>query len=147
MPRSARTELKGSLGHLLSQVRQQTIEAVERELLPLELTHAQFVVVAELANGMAHTPAEFCRLLNYDSGAMTRLLDRIEQKGFIRRVRSTEDRRSVGLELTDKGKELYPAIVPLIVGVNKRLLKNFSRTEAELLDQFLLRLLANAQCS
>ncbi len=132
-----------SVAHLIAQLRQKLVESVERELAPLGLTHAQFVVVAQLANGMAGTPVEFCRLLNYDSGAMTRLLDRIEEKGVIRRVRSSKDRRSVGLELTDKGRALYPSIVPLILGVNKRLLRGFSKSESQLLDQFLRRMLAN----
>lgn len=135
--------MKGSVAHLIAQIRQKLVESVEQELAPLGLTHAQFVVVVQLANGMAGTPAEFCRLLNYDSGAMTRLLDRIEEKGIIRRVRSTQDRRSVGLELTDKGHELYPSIVPLVLGVNNRLLQGFSKSETQMLEQFLQRMLAN----
>ncbi len=133
----------GSVAHLIAQIRQKLVESVETGLAPLGLTHAQFVVVVQLANGMAGTPAEFCRLLSYDSGAMTRLLDRIEEKGIIRRVRSSKDRRSVGLELTDKGLELYPSIVPVIQGVNKRLLRGFSKAEARTLEQFLQRMLAN----
>jgi len=135
--------IKGSVAHLIAQVRQKLVEAVEKELTPLGLTHAQFVVVAQLANGIARTPAEFCRSLNYDSGAMTRLLDRIEEKGIIRRVRSSKDRRSVEILLTDKGHELYPSIVPLILGVNKRLLQGLSKSEARMLEQFLQRILAN----
>lgn len=143
MKKAAEQGAKGSVAHLIAQIRQKLVESVERELAPLGLTHAQFVVVVQLANGMAGTPAEFCRLLNYDSGAMTRLLDRIEEKGIIRRVRSSKDRRSVGLELTDKGLELYPSIVPLILGVNKRLLQGFSKPESRMLEQFLQRMLSN----
>ena len=136
--------MKDSVAYLIAQTRHKLVESVEKELAPLGLTHAQFVVVVQLANGMAATPAEFCRLLNYDSGAMTRLLDRIEEKGIIRRVRSSKDRRSVGLELTDKGQELYPNIVPLVLGVNDRLLQGFSKSETQMLEQFLRRMLANA---
>lgn len=135
--------MKDSVAHLIVQIRQKVVESVESELTPLGLTHAQFVVLVQLANGMAGTPAEFCRLLDYDSGAMTRLLDRIEEKGIIRRVRSTEDRRSVGLELTDKGRKLYPRIVPLVLGVNNRLLQGFSKSETRMLEEFLHRMLAN----
>ena len=137
-------DMKDSPAHLIAQLRQKVVEAMEKELAPLGLTHAQFVVVVQLANGMAGTPAEFCRLLNYDSGAMSRLLDRIEEKGIIRRVRNAEDRRSVGLELTDKGKQLYPDIVPLVQEVNSRLLKDFSKSEVRTLELFLQRMLANA---
>ena len=38
-----------------------------------------------------------------DPGAMTRLLDRLEAKGFCRRLRSADDRRVVHIELTAEG--------------------------------------------
>ncbi len=49
--------------------------------------------------------AELSRVMSYDSGSMTRLLDRLEKKGFIVRTRSDADRRMVKLELTQQGHE------------------------------------------
>jgi DNA-binding MarR family transcriptional regulator len=39
------------------------------------------------------------------TGAVTTLLDRLEQKGYVRRVRDTVDRRRVLVELTDEARE------------------------------------------
>ena len=52
----------------------------------------------------ATTVAELARECQLDTGAMTRLLDRLEAKGLCRRVRSLADRRVVNIELTDEGR-------------------------------------------
>lgn len=44
--------------------------------------------------------------LKLDSGTLTPLLKRMEQKEFVSRVRSTIDERSVNISLTEKGKSL-----------------------------------------
>ena len=59
----------------------------------------QFAVLKHLAEGSARTAADLCRFLQYDTGAMTRILDRLEQKGLVRRERSREDRRAVVLRV------------------------------------------------
>ncbi|MGI4858907.1 MAG: MarR family winged helix-turn-helix transcriptional regulator [Janthinobacterium lividum] len=113
-------------------------------LAPLDLTAAQWGVVVSLAEGIASTPAELSRMLDYDPGAMTRLIDRLEKKEVVRRTRSTDDRRSVSLELTDRGRLLYPEILPVIVGVYNELLAGFTKDDADQLEGLLTRMLDNA---
>src|SRR4051812_42084347 len=115
-------DLRHSLGYLLTSVRQQWIDAVELELKPLDLTAAQYIVIINVGSGRAKTPVDLCRLLQYDTGAMTRLLDRIEAKGLIRRVAHGADRRCVALEMTPAGHELYPRLLEIVVEMNKRAL-------------------------
>jgi DNA-binding MarR family transcriptional regulator len=43
--------------------------------------------------------------------SMTGVIDRLEQMGLLERVRSTEDRRSVSVVLTAKGKEISKQLV------------------------------------
>src|SRR5690242_18185165 len=94
----------GELGFLVSAVRSAIWDSVDAELKPLDLSPAQFVVFNSIALGKGRTIGEFCRLLGYDSGAMTRLLDRMEKKGLIRRVTNPEDRRSYLIELTAESR-------------------------------------------
>jgi DNA-binding MarR family transcriptional regulator len=85
-----------------------------------------------------------CKILIYDPGAMTRLLDRLEKKGVLRRVRAKGDRRTVRLELTAEGKRLYPRILEALVDVFNRLLRGFSKSEVRQLEVLLKRMVANA---
>ncbi|MCH9829611.1 MAG: MarR family transcriptional regulator [Gammaproteobacteria bacterium] len=129
------------LGPLLVQLRGAVFNALEKKLAPLELTAAQFGVVVNLARGRAETPGELCRLMDYDRGAMTRLLDRIEGKEIIQRIRCRDDRRSVKLRLTEKGAGLVPQVMPLVYEVYRNGLKDFSISERDRLLEDLRKLL------
>ena len=134
----------GELGFLVSAVRSAIWNAVEAELEPLDISAAQFVVFNSIALGKGRTIGEFCRLLGYDSGAMTRLLDRIEKKGLIRRVNNPEDRRSYLVELTPESRAMFPLAKRRVELVFRRLLAGFSNAQAEELKHSLERILANA---
>ncbi len=48
--------------------------------------------------------------------SMTRLVDRLEERGLIERRRDDEDRRKVVATVTDEGRRLVSAVVPLLEG-------------------------------
>ena len=75
---------------------------------------------------------------------MTRLLDRLERKGVLRRARTADDRRAVRLELTADGNKLYPRILEALVQVFNRLLRGFTKSEVRQLEQLLTRIADNA---
>lgn len=140
------TTLRGGfLGYLLSQTRNASFRDLADELEPLGLTCAQFRVVAGIAHQRAHTLSEFARYLDYDSGAMKRLLDRVEEKGLIRRVPCPADRRALNLELTDAARDLYPQLMEAVSRVNQRMLQGFSAEEEKQLENMLLRIQANTR--
>jgi len=132
------------LGYLMARVRRTLLEALEAELAPLELSAPQAIVIIKTSLGEDAHAAEFCRDLQYDPGAMTRLLDRLEKRGFLRRVRSPRDRRAIRLELTEKGQAALPRIKVAAVTVFNRFLRGFTRSEARQLIGYLKRLMANA---
>ena len=94
-----------STGALMRQILNSVSQQVTRELEPKGLTNAQWVPMLKLYLGKASTVAELARVCQLDAGSMTRLLDRLEAKGFCRRIRSSEDRRVVNIELTPEGRE------------------------------------------
>lgn len=134
----------GELGFMVTSVRASIHDALERELAPYDLTTPQYVVLNCLAKGWGRTLSDFCRVLAYDSGAMTRLLDRIVAKGFIRRVENEADRRSYLIELTELGQAALPQALDATEVAMRRLLKGFSEDDAETLHKLLSRLLINA---
>jgi DNA-binding MarR family transcriptional regulator len=76
---------------------------------------------------------------------MTRMLDRLEAKGLIRRTRSSQDRRLMNLELTDHGRAAYPRMREISMSIANHFLHGFSKAEARALEGFLDRMLENAQ--
>jgi DNA-binding MarR family transcriptional regulator len=131
-----------SVGRLIGLVRKAILEKTAAQLAPLEISAAQWIVILLLAELPSITPAELCRKMDYDPGAMTRLIARLEHKGFVRRVPLADDRRSVGLELMPEGRALYPAIVQALASVHNQMLRGFGRAELQGLEGYLRRILA-----
>ena len=133
-----------SIGYLISKVRLELYSHVDRALAPHDMTAAQFSIMAHLAYELADSASALCSGMSYDPGAMTRMVDRLEAKGFVRRVRERDDRRKVRLELTREGRAAFPEMMERVVEVLNGLLKGFTRAEASQLQDFLKRMLANA---
>ena len=142
-----------SVGALLSRVKIEMLASLDRELAqdkrlaPLEMSAAQWIIIANLAAGPGDpkSAADLCKVISYDAGAMTRMLDRLEAKGLIRRTRSSQDRRLMNLELTEEGRAAYPRMREISMAVANRFLRGFTKAEARQLEGFLNRMLDNAQ--
>lgn len=94
------------LGMLLGRTEQLKNRILDTHLMPYGVTAPQFKVLVMIAQFGAETPADLCRMLSLDSGSMTRMLDRLEQKDLVARTRSEADRRQVRLVLTQDGHKL-----------------------------------------
>jgi MarR family multiple antibiotic resistance transcriptional regulator len=133
------------IGHLISRARSALLTGLDGELEPFGLTGAQFAVLKNVADGTADTAADLCRTMHYDTGSMTRMLDRLEEKSVLRRERCTEDRRVVYLRISDTGNELLPQLRAAAMNVLERHLAGFSPAEVDTLKQFLVRMIENGQ--
>ena len=136
-------QLTSSLGYYLTKARNVLVERTDRAVKPLGLTAQQIGVILMLSSGRASTPFELSRTMSYDSGSMTRLLDRLEKKGFVVRSRSDADRRMVQLELTPQGHEAARQLPSLGAAVLNEQLRGFSADEHATLIDLLGRFIAN----
>jgi DNA-binding MarR family transcriptional regulator len=134
-----------TVGHLIGRARSVLLTGLDAELEPFGLTGAQFAVLKHVADGTAETAADLCRTLHYDTGSMTRMLDRLEEKAMLRRERCTHDRRVVYLRMTDTGTDLLPQLRATAVRVLSRMLAGFSAAEVENLKRYLGRMIENGQ--
>ncbi|MEO7160158.1 MAG: MarR family winged helix-turn-helix transcriptional regulator [Polaromonas sp.] len=134
-----------SIGYLMRRIITLLAQGVERELEPAGLTNAQWVPLLMLYRGSGSTAAELARQCELDAGSMTRLLDRLEAKQLCRRIRSSDDRRVVNLELTDAGRVAAREIPGVLCGVQNALLAGFSVEEWQTLKSYLRRMLDTAQ--
>jgi DNA-binding MarR family transcriptional regulator len=134
---------KHSIGGLLGCVKLAMVGALDAELAPLDITAAQFVILKSIAAGEADSASGLCKDISYDPGAMTRMLDRLERRGLVRRVAHPNDRRASNLELTAEGKAVYPKLQASGMKVLNRFLRGFTQNEARQLESFLRQMLKN----
>jgi DNA-binding MarR family transcriptional regulator len=118
---------------------------VDAQMQPYDLTAMQWKPLLMLRLGQADTAAGLARLNCSDNGAMTRMLDRLEAKGLLQRVRSKQDRRVVHLALTKEGERVSALIPYGLSAVLNEHLQGFSTAEYKQLQSLLRRMIANGE--
>jgi DNA-binding MarR family transcriptional regulator len=131
-----------SVGYLMKRIMMSIVAQADKRLDAHGLTSAQWGPLMRLKTVEGATVAELARWLNVDAGAMTRLLDRLEKKGLCKRVRSTQDRRVVRVELTPDGEAAIAEVPAVLAEVMNAHLAGFSKTEWHALRNYLERMLA-----
>ena len=134
---------KHGIIRLVNRVRVELIDALDRELARFDISAAQLIVLASVAYKEADSAARLCKSISYDPGAMTRMIDRLEQKGLVRRIPNPEDRRATNLEMTSAGKALYPQLLAAKETVQAQFVRGFSEEEVRMLEGFLNRMIEN----
>jgi DNA-binding MarR family transcriptional regulator len=138
-------QLGESVGYLVSRVRSTMWNMVNQHTsAELGITSTQASMVFMLAAGKSLTAADLAREYGIDASAVTRLIDRLEKRGLLSRVRSDEDRRVVRLALTPEGFALAEKIPAIFSRVLDKLLMGFSPEEVGFLKSLLRRILANS---
>jgi DNA-binding MarR family transcriptional regulator len=133
-----------TVGQLLHQVVLEMRRTIAARLAEHELTAMQWQPLWKLKIDPTTTAQQLARQMDVDAGAMTRMLDRLEAKGLIERVRSEADRRCIRLALTPAGEEVVQHVPFVLADVHNQFLRDFSEEEWRQLTGLLARLLANS---
>lgn len=136
-----------SLGYLLKLSHSLMHAAGAAAFAGHDLSFMQWLALVKLREGTETTASGLCRLMHHDTGAFTRLLDQLEERGLIVRQRSEADRRVVLLELTDAGQRKIDELLPLTVGCLNGALADFSKAEFTELTRLLNKLIDNLRAS
>lgn len=100
-----------------------------RQLSALTMIESEKTTLGDVARRLMVTPA-----------VVTGLIDRLERRGYVRRINSTDDRRRVLLALTDEGRSAAESVTNLLQREMAAVLVSFSPRELEQLDETLTRL-------
>jgi DNA-binding MarR family transcriptional regulator len=117
-------ELAELLGYTLKRAQMKVFEDFLRCLAPLQLTPAQFSVLLLLDSNSGRNQTEIAGTLGILRPNFVAMLDALESRELCARMRSTNDRRSHILVLTDKGRA--------VLGRAKKLVAN--KHEARLVE-------------
>src|SRR6267154_4444521 len=107
-------ELAGHLGYSLKRAQLKVFEDFLRCVAPLQLTPAQFSVLLLVEKNPGRNQTEIASTLGILRPNFVALLDNLESRDLCARIRSTNDRRSHILVLTDKGKAVLARAKKLV---------------------------------
>jgi DNA-binding MarR family transcriptional regulator len=131
---------KSSVGYLMKRAQSLMWDVMEPALEVHGFTFVQYQILAWLREGIAVNPKDLCSQFRHNSGALTRVIDQLAERGLLERARRDRDRRKVELELTPAGREVVERLIPLVVEKLNLALADFSSAEVQEFTRLLLKL-------
>jgi DNA-binding MarR family transcriptional regulator len=107
-------ELSELLGYSLKRAQLRIFDDFMRCVAPLQLTPAQFSVLLLLDRNPGRNQTEIASTLGILRPNFVAMLDGLESRDLCARIRSTNDRRSHILALTDKGRAVLARAKKLV---------------------------------
>jgi DNA-binding MarR family transcriptional regulator len=120
-----------SVGYLIKRAHSLMLDVMEPVLEARGFTFIQYVILSWLRDGIAVNPKDICFQYRHNSGALTRVIDQLAERGLLERMRRDRDRRKVELQLTPAGRETIASLIPLVVEKLNLALADFSSAEVE----------------
>lgn len=109
----------------------------------LNLTYTQYIVMMFFWENKTSNVKELGKTLLIDSSTLTPLLKKLENKGYITRVRSTSDERNLVLQITKEGEKLKDKALFIPKEMGKCI--NLSEDESKVLYSLLYKVLSNVE--
>lgn len=103
-------------GHLIRRLHQQAIQIFQSQTQAagFDLTSVQFAALNAIAREPGIDQASLAVTISFDRATIGGVIDRLERKGLVQRVISTQDRRARQLQLTPEGEQLLAACRPVV---------------------------------
>ncbi len=132
-------KLKNQLCFPLYAVSKEIVKKYKPFLDEIDLTYTQYIAMMVLWEHGKINVKEMGEYLYLDSGTLTPVLKKMEQKGLIKRERAEEDERVLNVTLTSKGEQLKEAAVniPEKIGACVKLTPEESKSLYEILYKIL----------
>jgi DNA-binding MarR family transcriptional regulator len=134
-----------SIGYLVRKLANSFQRHIDAKMQARGLTHSQWGPLLLIANGKGDTASALARELGVDTGATTRMVDRLEAKGLLKRGWCELDRRVVRLKLTEQGRAVTESVPDCLAEVLNHHLRGFTREEVLQMKSNLRRMLENGR--
>lgn len=135
------SELKSHIGYHLRVVSNAVSQSFARKLLASDVTVAEWVILREMYAGDEKTsPSIIAELTGLTRGAVSKLIDRLLQKGFVTRTESAGDRRYQEIKLTASAIKLVPKLASIADENDENFFSILSQSEKKSLINTLMKL-------
>ncbi|WP_248928901.1 MarR family winged helix-turn-helix transcriptional regulator [Paenibacillus hamazuiensis] len=131
----------------LSRASQWVNAHADRDIRQRGLNRTEFGVLELLYHKGAQPIQQIGGKVLMSSGNITYVVDKLEQKQLVHRKASTEDRRLIYAEITDKGKQFIEEVFPSHAEVIEKAVNGLTPEEKKVASQLLKKLGKYAQQS
>lgn len=102
-----------------------------------KVTLAQAGILLLLKEKDGRYMSEMGQVIGVDNSAMTRLVDRLEKAGMVKRQIDPENRRAISILLTQTGLKEATGALTVIKNINKEIKKDYSSVEVDAFKKIL----------
>ena len=132
--------LDNCIHYLLTGAQHEVFQYMKRMLAQFDITPIQYGVLGCIWEFDMHNPKDIASHMGVENSTISGILERMENKGLIRRMIDSSDRRFIHIELTDISRELEVPVRTVVSEVDQVVLKKFSDEEVELLKNMLRKI-------
>lgn len=132
-----------SIGFIISRTNQKLSNYLTRKFKQYDITPEQWAVLNRLWERDGVSQKEISEITIKDQTTLTRILDKLEGKGFIKRQTSPTDRRAFLIFLTDEGRNLEDILVPIAYEALDEALQGLRKEEINQLKVLLNKIFIN----
>ena len=119
---------------------------INAELMPLNLSGAEGDILFHLLAGSNNFQQEqLAQQLDIGKAAISRVVDSLESKGFVKRSRLEEDKRAYSVSLTEKAVSAGPRITGIYERLYTLAKKGIAEEELSQIESLLTRVAKNLQ--
>ncbi|MBP2033883.1 DNA-binding MarR family transcriptional regulator [Clostridium algifaecis] len=134
-------ELNECINFLLTKAQHTVFQYLKSELVRYDVTPVQYGILKCLWSEDGQTPKQISDILGLDGSTITGLLDRMENKGLLKRAENPEDRRTLKVIITDKGLKLREPIEVVVEKMNIHIMEIFTEDEQQQFKNFLRQII------
>lgn len=134
---------KKSVGKWISFLHRQFQMYINHEMKPYDINSSEYIYLAEIGKDEGVNQTYFTEALSIDPALTTRVMKNLEKKGYITRTKGVEDKRTVMIHLTEKGREIQPILIDKLSGWTDRLTQGLDENEHDYIYETLLKMSEN----
>ncbi len=108
-----------------------------RAMRPFDITPEQFAILSLLREHDGLQQREIADLLVKDRPNITRILERLEKKGLVRRHTDMDDRRAVRVHITTAGRKICPKLEQIAMDYRNQAYRGLTQSQQEQLRDML----------
>jgi len=135
------------VGYAVSRASIELKKAFARDLGPLQLKPVEFSILVLVASNAQVNQKQLGAALDISAPNMAVTLDRLVERGWVERVRSTRDRRAQHIHLTPQGRDLVRRAEKIATTMEHAPLAALSQAERALLIELLLKVAGSGKAS
>jgi|TARA_B100000809_G_scaffold222165_1_gene230958 DNA-binding MarR family transcriptional regulator len=135
--------LDRNFGFILNDVSRLMRTTFDRRAKSIGLTRSQWWVLVHLYRRDGLVQAELAEILEIERPTLGRLLDRLENKGWLRRQADPKDRRVKRVYLTDEVKPAMKSLRRIAGDLRQQVLEGLNKDEREQLVDTLIHMKTN----